>query len=283
MIYIITAIFLWSSLGIVIKMSNLPVQTLIFFSAIISSIITGIITIKRYKYQLISSKLIPFSLLAAVSLLNTFTFFYAYRNTTISNAVLTHYTAPVIVALLSPLFLRERITLRIIFAILVSITGLSIMLGFSVREFILLLRAHDRNTMGIVAGISSGIFYAILVLILRVFAQKIHPVVITFLQNTFVSIFLIPFVSLPEGMGWIRENLWQIMVMGLIHSTIAPLLYVRGMKDVTANRAAITGYLEPLFAIILGIIFVNEALNLNTITGGILIIYGGYLTIKDSS
>ncbi len=282
MIYIITAIFLWSSLGIVIKLSELPVQTLIFFSAVISSIITGTITIKRYKYLLTPPILIPLFFLSVVSLINTFTFFYSYKNTTISNAVLTHYLAPVIVAILSPLFLKERLTLRIVLAVFISITGLSIMLEFSLNEFILLLKMNDRNTIGIIAGITSAIFYAVLVLMLRVIAQKGHTVVITFLQNTFISIFLIPFVSLPEGYGWINRNLWQILTMGLVHSTIAPLLYVRGIKDVTANRASLIGYLEPVFAIILGVIFLDENVNLNTIAGGVMIVYGGYLTIKDS-
>ncbi len=282
MIYIIIAIFLWSSLGIVIKLSELPVQTLIFFSAMISSIITGTITLRRYQYLLTPTILIPLFFLSVVSLINTFTFFYSYRNTTISNAVLTHYLAPVIVAFLSPVFLRERLTWRIILAMVISITGLSIMLGFSVNEFISLLRMYDRNTTGIMAGISSAIFYAVLVLLLRAIAQRSHPVVITFLQNTYVTLFLIPFVSLPEGYEWIKGNLWQILVMGLIHSTIAPLLYVRGMKEVTANRAALTGYLEPVFAIILGVIFLNENINLNTIIGGLMILYGGYLTIKNS-
>ncbi|TAL22864.1 MAG: EamA/RhaT family transporter, partial [Nitrospirae bacterium] len=55
--------------------------------------------IKRLKYPM---------LLGVVGLLNTFTYYYAFKYTSIANAVLTHYTAPVIVAFLAPLFLKEK-------------------------------------------------------------------------------------------------------------------------------------------------------------------------------
>ena len=37
-------------------------------------------------------------------MLNNLSFFYAFQNTTIANAVLTHYTAPIIVAFLAQSF-----------------------------------------------------------------------------------------------------------------------------------------------------------------------------------
>ncbi len=71
--------------------------------------------------------------------------------------------------------------------------------------------------------------------------------------------------------------------MGIIHSTIAPILYFRGLQEVTANRAAVLGYLEPVCAIIISMIFLNEMPGINAIIGGMLIIFSGYLTLKGSN
>ncbi|HCL82263.1 MAG TPA: hypothetical protein DHW81_08655, partial [Nitrospiraceae bacterium] len=126
MIYILAAIFLWSSLGIVIKLSGVSVHVLMFFSGMISVLLVGSVLSKReFKSEMPKGKnIVYFLALGLVSLINTFLFFYAYKHTSIANAVLTHYTAPVIVAFLAPVFLRERLTTKILLAVVVATAGL---------------------------------------------------------------------------------------------------------------------------------------------------------------
>lgn len=270
---------IWSSLGVVIKLSGMPVHTLVFFSCIISSSIISTILIKKdYIKKIPRDKTILYLLLLAlVSLTNTFTFFYSYKTTTIANAVLTHYIAPIIVAFISPIFLKERLTIKILIAVIIATAGLWIMLDVSIIQFINLAIAGDQNTIGILSGLISGFAYAILIIIIRYLAQNVDPILMLFLQNFTISLFLLPFIEIPEK---IVSSLWVIGIMGIIHSTIAPLLYFKGMRAVTANRAAIIGYLEPVCAIILSIIFLNEAVNYQTVIGGTMIILSGYITIK---
>ncbi|MDO9289170.1 MAG: EamA family transporter, partial [Thermodesulfovibrionales bacterium] len=99
-LYILLAIFLWSSLGIVIRLSGVAVHILIFYSVIVSLIFQGIIlSTKNFRKKVPPIKKLKYPILIGfISLLNTFSYFYAFKNTTIANAVLTHYTAPIIVA-----------------------------------------------------------------------------------------------------------------------------------------------------------------------------------------
>ncbi len=279
MLYILISIFLWSSLGIVIKFSGMPVHVLMFFSCIISVSIIGLILSKKeFRKDIPKGKgILSLSALAVISLINTFSFFYAYKNTSIANAVLTHYTAPVMVAFLAPFFLKEKLTIRILSAIAIATAGLLIMLSISVSQFYNLLLAGDKNTAGIFAGLFSGFAYAILIIVIRILAQSLNPIVMIFFQNLIIALILLPFVKLPENFS---SALWAFAVMGVVHSTIAPVLYFRGMRDVTANKTAILGYLEPVCAIILGIIFLKEAVDYKTIIGGAMILFSGYITIK---
>jgi drug/metabolite transporter (DMT)-like permease len=222
--------------------------------------------------------LAPVLLLGPISLVNSFSFFYAYKTTSVANAVLTHYTAPVLVAFLAPVFLKERLTARILLAVCVASAGLWIMLGISVGQFISLLVAGDRNTGGILAGLLSGFAYAVIVILSRSVAQHFHPFLLTFLQNSVIALLLLPFVDFQPRL---LSALWAFLVMGVVHSTIAPVLYFRGLKQVTANRAAILGYCEPVCVILLGVVFLGEGIDYRTVFGGLMIFLSGYLTVKD--
>jgi drug/metabolite transporter (DMT)-like permease len=268
-IYILLAMFLWSSLGVVVRLSGVEIHTLIFYSVVVALIVQGIIlSLKNYRKEIPEIKKLKYPMILGLfSLLNTLTYFYAFKHTTIANAVLTHYTAPVIVAFLAPLFLREIITRRIIFVIVIASIGLWIMLeGFSFKE---------GQMAGIMAGLASGLTYAIIIIFARIQARNFNPLVLTFFSNAVIAVLLAPFIrEVP------LNALWSFLVMGIIHSTIAPILYYKGLQYVTANRAAVLGYLEPVSAIIFSMLFLNELPGENSIIGGILIIISGYLTLK---
>lgn len=265
---IISAIFLWSSLGIVVRKSGVAVHVLMFYSCLVSLVPLSLLAAAgRKRHPLPGIRDLPYPLaLGFVSLLNTFTFYYAYKNTTIANAVLTHYTAPVIVAFLAPAFLKEVLSRRIVTAIIIATAGLLVMLnGFSF---------DGSQATGIASGLFSGIAYAVIVIMARISARTMEPVFLAFCTNCLIALLLLPFVSVFPA-----EAVWSFLVVGIVHSTIAPVLYYRGLRTVPANRAAVLGYLEPVSAIIFGIIFLEESVGINTVLGGFLIILSGYLTL----
>jgi len=275
---IITAIFIWSSLGIFVRKMGIPTIRLVFYPATIAAILQLMLLLtggrtKRPKgeYRMfIYLLLFPLFFLA-----NTLLFFFAFRHTTIANAVFTHYTAPIFVALLSPLFLSERIHRKAWIAIVLSSFGLWLMLdtfSFSWRDAF-----NNKEATGIIAGLLSGVAYAFIILTIRKIAHDFSPIFILFVQNSIVSIILLPFViNTPHPLSIMP----YMLVMGVVHSTLAPLLYVNGLRDVRADEAAILGYLEPVGAIILALIFLHEIPGIRALFGGALILYSGFLIIK---
>lgn len=271
-LYILLSIFLWSSLGVVVRLSGVEIHVLMFYSLVVSVIAQGIILSgKKYRSEFPDIRKLRYPvILGCISCINTFTFFYAFKHTTIANAVLTHYTAPVIVAFLAPFILKEQITKKIIIVILMASAGLWIMLdGFSIEK---------DQMMGIVAGLASGVAYAIIVIFLRMHSKKFNPLIFVFFANITIIILLAPFIR-----EFPMHALWSYLFMGIIHSTIAPVLYFRGLQDVTANRAAVLGYLEPVCAIFISMIFLYEMPGIHSIAGGMLIILSGYLTLRGSN
>lgn len=275
--YVLLAIFIWSSLGVIVRLSHVPIPILIFYSSLVSIIVQGILlTRKKYRTTIPKGRnILHLFVLGPVMLLNTITYFYAFKNTTIANAVLTHYIAPVLVAFLALFFLKEPITKRIVIAIVIASIGLWIMMEVEPSGFLKLMKDPDRNAIGILSGLFSGFTYAIIIIIVRIYAQNYSPLVLAFFQNLIITIILLPFVnSFPV------HALWSFIVLGILHSTIAPILYFRGMRELTANRTAVLGYLEPVGAIIFSMVFLNEMLTLSVVIGGLLILFSGYMTLK---
>ncbi len=211
-------------------------------------------------------------LLSLVSLFNTFTFFYAYKHTTVALAVLTHYTAPFFVAILASIFLKERITFKIIISIISATVGMYLILDISFVELIRQVEERNEHTLGILSGLMSGFFYGLLIVLYKKVLPSIKTLPLISLQNLFITLMLLPIVSIPVNL---KLTLPVILFIGIVQSTAAPLIYLKGVKQVRANTAAILGYIEPLSAILLGIIFLGEAVKSMTIIGGLLILISG--------
>ena len=281
-LYILSAILIWSSLGIVVRIADVDVSILIFYSTIFSLIFQSLLFLKRdYRRSVPPISKMPYIFLISLCLLfNTFTFLFAYAKTTIANAVLTHYIAPVVVAVLAAIFLGETVTFTIVVSIVISSLGLWIMLGgATVTECIRSVLSEGihmtSDLLGIASGLLSGFFYALLIILVRIFAQRTNPYILVFFQNLFMALMLLPFIrSIPF------EKFWIFAFMGIMHSTAAPFLYYRGLRSVQANRTAILGYIEPVGAIILSMIFLNEFPHLRAYFGGGLILFSGYLIIR---
>lgn len=266
---ILLAIFLWSSQGVVVRLSGVESHILIFYSLLVSVILQGTIVLqKKYRTEITGLNKLSYPFILGIFLmLNNLFFFYAFQNTTIANAVLTHYTAPIIVAFLASAFLGERVTWKLLTAIAVASAGLWILLnGFNVGE------AH---AYGITAGLASGVSYAIIIVLSRSFSRHFSPVVLSFWANTFIVAMLLPFVRVFPLQAW-----GSFLVMGIVHSTVAPILYFKGLQTVTANRAAVLGYLEPVSAILFSMLFLNEKPGIYSVFGGVLILFSGYLTVR---
>ncbi len=282
-LYIVAAILIWSSLGVFVRLLDTEVHIIIFYSVSFSLLFQSTMFLSSsIRRQIPSIRKIPIiALLSFVLLINTFTFLFAYSKTTIANAVFTHYIAPLVVAVLAYIFLKERISFTVILSIVIASAGLRIMLGGStisdLAEEVFNRGIHlTPDLLGIASGLASGIAYAVLVILVRVFTQRFNHYVLVFFQNAFMAFFLLPFAE-PVPL----RTLWVFALMGAIHSTVAPFLYYRGLKNVEANRAAILGYLEPVGAIIFSMVFLSEYPDPVAIIGGALIILSGIIVVRE--
>ncbi len=278
---ILTALLIWSSLGVFVRKVDLPNIGLIFYPSLIAGLLqlillswTGLLK-KSVQTQYDTRSILLLLIIPISFLANSFLFYFAFRNTTIANAVLTHYTAPVFVAFMAPFFLKEKIHKAAWFAILLSSIGLWFILKGTPPSGT--TAATDKELLGIIAGACSGLAYAFLIITIRSIASQYSSLFIICIQNLVVALLLVPFI-LDISLSW--HHVPYLLTLGVVHSTLAPILYVQGFHTAKANEAAILGYFEPVGAILLAFVFLGETPAPQAFIGGLLILCSGYLIMR---
>ena len=199
----------------------------------------------------------------AILALHWFTFFQSIQVSTVAVGLLSFSTAPVFVALLEPLWFRERFSRTALGCALVSILGV----GLIVPRW----DAGDALAQGVAWGVLSGASFAVLSLFNRGLVRVHAPVRVAFHQDLAAAVLLAPLVV------WIApvltpQDLALLAVLGLACTALAHTLFIGALAVLTARTAALAGALEPLYGLLLAWLLLGEAPSLRTAAGGGLVL-----------
>lgn len=266
---------LWGSIGVFTRYINVSPIILAFLRAIIA--IPVLYTFHRlYKNQSESNikKLIPFVISGGILGLAWLCLFTAFKNTSISIAVLAYNMCPVYVLISAPIILKERLNRIQIMTIIGAFAGLLIIVSNA-------LNSSDFSLVGLGFGIVSGLLYATLVIINRMVKTEMESSTITLIQMISATIILLPFCVFDERVMTITKldtlSILLILILGLIHTGVAYRIYFSTYKKLSAVSIVSFSYMEPVFSIILSVIILGEKVYLNQIIGGVLILGSTYL------
>jgi drug/metabolite transporter (DMT)-like permease len=272
---IIAAMLIWSTWGPLIRWIDIPAVVVLFYTSLVASVMVPAFLKIRGELDFSGVREVwwIFGLLAASSITNNITYFYSLAHTTVSNAVFTHYTAPLFVAVLAPLMIAERLLKVTLISLPIAAIGM-VMIVMSEGG----LRTTSGDMSGITAGMASGIAYAFIIIFSRKLSrmQLHHKAVVILLWTT--TMVTAPW-ALSQDYHLDFRAAGLLLITGVMHSTLAPLLYYSALRKVMAQHAAILGYMEPLAAIPLAYLFLSETPSFIALFGGILILFSGYLVI----
>ncbi len=207
--------------------------------------------------------------LAAVGVLdagNVLFYFTALHRGPVVVAVVTHYLAPLFVALAAPWILKEPRSRRAIVASPVILLGLTLVVGLETRAGAWVTAA---------AGAASAVCYAGLVLAAKRASVAWSPVAITAVRSPLSA----AVVLVVAGSAALPERLdagFAVMIAGAAVCGLGgALLFNRGLRTVPAHLAGVLTYLEPVFAALLGVLFLNQSLGLAAAVGAALMLGAG--------
>ncbi|WP_406541632.1 DMT family transporter [Clostridium ljungdahlii] len=201
--------------------------------------------------------------------------FQAYKHTTIANASSSYYFAPVFVIVMSPIVLKEKISLKKAACISISVFGMFLIVqnrGNGGTEY--------NHLLGICYGITAAVFYATLMLTNK-FIKNMNGLEITLLQLSLATVMLIPYVFVTE-----RVNLFQItglsvaciIILGIIHTGLGFYLFFYGMKGLRGQSIAALSYIYPITSLFTSFIIFGENMTVFQIIGAVLLLGSTFIS-----
>jgi drug/metabolite transporter (DMT)-like permease len=203
--------------------------------------------------------------------LNVITFFAAIERTTVSIAVLTHYVAPVVIALAAPRVDGVRVRHAVPIA-LVALVGLGLVLE---------PWRGATGVTGAVLGLASAVFYAGNVFVVRRLATEVGPAK-TMAYHSIGALALLGAFAVPDLELVETTDLALLGLGSLTIGALAGIAFLRGLAGIGATRAGILAYCEPLVAVAVGTLVWGERLGAPAAVGALAVIGAGVAVARST-
>lgn len=199
-------------------------------------------------------------------------FFTSIRLTGVAiGTVVTIGSAPMFSGVLEWLFWKTRPSKIWGIATIMTITGC----------ILLFINSGDRaiHLGGVGLAVCAGLSFAVYTnMSKQLMAQQeaLPAVAMTF---SICAVLLLPF-SISSGFSWLAEmqNLWTMIFMGVMCTSIAYLLFLSGLQKISSSSAVTLSLAEPLTAAMLGVLLVGEHLS-STSWVGVAMLLGGIVVL----
>lgn len=248
--------------------------TILFYRfGIASIVIAGIMLFQRISFRITFPEFLRLTLLAFLSDGAALFLIAGYSYMPSGVATTLHFMYPVFTALTMMLFFHEPRRMSTVLAITMAVAGLFVLSWTGQGEVALL---------GVVLEIISALCFALY--LIRVNRSKISnmpPTKLTFYVMMLGALIFAAtiiyerseiemathFAVLPSTRGWLN-----LIALSLVCTVITNLALVHAIKMIGPTITAVLGVLEPVTAILLGVVFMGESLTSPIVLGIMLII-----------
>jgi drug/metabolite transporter (DMT)-like permease len=184
----------------------------------------------------------------------------------------------VFVAALAPLVTGERFDKRIILPMALALGGIIVILAPQGIEF-----GGGDQMLGAGLAFASALTYSVLLLRSKRILQGVSGQTLMIVEYGTASMLLLPFVAwaYANGHGPTTAGAYgALLTLGIVHTALAGLLFLGGLRRVRTDHAAILTYAEPASAVVFAAAFLGEPLTAYTIAGGLMVVAGGALVAR---
>ncbi|MGX8707075.1 MAG: EamA family transporter, partial [bacterium] len=132
------------------------------------------------------------------------------------------------------------------------------------------LTADGDHLRGVAFGLTAAALYATVVLMNKRITRA-SGLDRTVLQFAAAALVLTPYVLLTDGLpfGNMTGVGWAcLLCVGLVHTTLAYVLYFSSLKALPGQEAAILSYIDPLVAVVISLTILKEPVTAAQLVGG---------------
>ncbi|KAA1243989.1 EamA family transporter [Aquimarina sp. RZ0] len=253
-----------STSGALGRYIDMPVPVTIGFRAILAGILLFLFCRwKKISFTIASKDRVTILMGGVLMGLHWITYFYALKLSNVAIGMLSLFTYPVITSFLEPLLLKTK------FEKMHLVLGGLVLLGiyFLVPDF----SFENTYAKAVVFGVFSALCYALRNLLMKTKVNNYHGSVLMWYQLVIVSLILIPIIFILDSSEMRTQWPW-VLILALITTAIGHTLFLFSLKRFSTTTASIISSIQPVYGIIIGIIFLAEIPLWTTIIGGLLIL-----------
>ena len=171
---------------------------------------------------------------------------------------------------LGVVFLRERFSRLEILGMIISIAGIVVMR----------LTLRFEYSTGFWLVLLGALFFGITEFVSKIAVRHVEPVVLAYLRNGMMAlVYWIVFLAGGEDLGGLSRVWPGVVALGIVGPILSRMLYLLALKRVELSRVAVISQSQPVFVILIALLFLGQLPTFREVLGGILITTGSLIMI----
>lgn len=196
-------------------------------------------------------------------------YFTALTLADVAVVVLLTFTAPIFTALFAPWLTGDPFDRRVVLPLAVALAGSVIIAAPAGIEF-----RTGGDLLGAAMALASAVIIGLMTGVQKRLLRRHAGEVLWSAQTAAAALILLPAPLLMSGPphleGWLA-----VATLGLVLTTFPFFLFLSGLRRARADQVAVLTYAEPLSAVVLATIFLDEPLTITVVVGGVAVAAGG--------
>lgn len=268
-IKMIVSMTIFGSIGIIVHYLPLSSTMTAGLRALIGALVMAVVMILRRRAvnkNAIAAN-IGWLLLSGVALsANWILLFESYDYTgSVAVSTVCYYMAPVILMLLSPLVLHEKLSAARVLCIITSVVGVVLLSGLTLTT--------PGQLTGILLALGAAVLYAAVVLINKKM-KRLPAQEATFCQLLIAALITLPYAMLVQHdtLVMTAASLVPMLILGIVHTGLAYMLFFDAAGKLPAQSTGLLSYIDPLVAVVLSAVVLHQTLSSFQLVGAALIL-----------
>ncbi|WP_323752058.1 DMT family transporter [Marinobacter sp.] len=272
-VYILAAVFaaiFMGTIGAIAVYAGVSAETVTFYRLFIGAVLMAVfLLLTGQKEKLFTWPGVK--VLVTGGFLAGFVVFYvmAMGYTSMANAIMLLYLAPVTASVVAHFFMGERLSGGSAALIAVALFGFAMMLEFNFN-----VSGRGEEVLGLFYALCAMVCYAAFILTNRLIHERVHVLTRSGYQMLAGALCMLPLMlQHNESIG---ASQWGWLVAaGVVPGFLAIMLAVVALRTLPAATFGTLAYLEPITVVGLGWILFGQSLSALQLAGSVLIIASG--------
>ena len=250
--------------------------TILFYRMLLSAAIMAAVALLLKRNFRISRR--DFGVLAGLSLMYAATSLgllrsYDYIPSGVATTV--NFLYPLVVTIVMTLFFRERCSRRLVF---IPLVGVALLAWGDAGN-------NDPGRGLIYAGTTVFTYAVYIIGVMKSRAGRLDPLIVAFYVLTFSAAVFLVYALSTSGIAVVHTwHIWRnLLLLALLPTVLSNLTLVLAIKHIGSTMTSILGSMEPLTAVLVGVVHFGEGFDLDSAAGLILVVTAVIIVILQTN